>query len=74
MRTNGFLLGGVLLVALAFFSFLYAAIDPDRGNSIRGIVFFGAPIFPAMMGLVLIVAGYATSLLNRTAWNSHQLA
>jgi hypothetical protein len=73
MRTNGFLLGGILLVAFAFFSFLYAAIDPDRGNSIHGIVFFSAPIFPAMMGLVLIVAGYATGLMNRISWNSHQM-
>ena len=73
--TNSFLVGGLLLMAFALLSFLYAVLDPERGDSVRGILFFGTPLFPAMMGLVLIVAGYATGLLNRTAtWDTPQAA
>jgi hypothetical protein len=72
--TNTFLLGGVLLLAFALFSFVYAAIDPDGGDSVRGLVFFTTPLFPAMMGLVLIVAGYAVGLLNRATWDMPQPA
>ena len=60
--TDAFLLGGVLLVAFGLVGFLYRAINPDGGDSVRGIILFGTPLFPAMMGLVLIVAGYATGL------------
>ena len=75
MRTmNSFLLGGVLLLAFALFSFVYAIIDPEHGDSVRGILFFGTPLFPAMMGLVLIAAGYSGSLFSRTSWNSPQMA
>ena len=75
MRTmNAFLLGGVLLLAFGLFSFLYTTIDPDGGDSVRGILLFGTPLFPAMMGLVLIVTGYAAGLLGRTTWDTPQPA
>jgi hypothetical protein len=72
--TQALLFSGILLLVFSLCSFLYAVIDPDRGHSIHGLILFGTPMFPAMMGLVLIVAGYATAFLNRMSWNSHQLA
>jgi hypothetical protein len=75
MRTmNAFLLGGILLLALSLLSFLYAAIHPDGGDSVRALPVFGTPFFPAMMGLVLIVAGYAAGLLSRASWDTPQIA
>jgi hypothetical protein len=70
---NALLVGGALLVALGLFGFIYAAVNPDGGDSVRGIFLFGTPHFPAMMGLVLIAAGYAVGLLNRTTWDTPQL-
>ena len=72
MRTMPFWVGGLLLIAFAIFNSVYAILDPDHGNSVRGVAFFGTPLFPAMMGLVLIVAGYTTALLNRASWDTPQ--
>jgi len=74
MRTMPFWVGGFLLIAFALFNFLFSVIDPDHGNSLRGVVFFGTPLFPAMMGLVLLVAGYTTTLFNRANWDIPQAA
>jgi hypothetical protein len=74
MRTmNALLLSGVLLLAFGLFRFIYAAIDLDGGESVGAILLSGTPLFPAMMGLVLIVAGFAAGLLNRMSWDSPQL-
>jgi hypothetical protein len=72
MRITSLWVGGLLLIAFAIFNFLYAILDPDHGNSVRGVAFFGTPLFPAMMGLVLIVAGFTTTLLNRANWDTPQ--
>lgn len=71
--TNALLIGGALLLALGLFGLLYTVIDPDGRDSVGGIFLFGTPLFPAMMGLVLIVGGYAVGLLNRTVWDTPQL-
>ena len=70
MRTmNGFLMAGMLFLILALFTFVRSIFEPDHGNSFRGLLLFGTPLFPAMMGLVLIVAGYAAGLVGRSNWN-----
>ena len=74
MRIMPFWVGGLLLIAFAILNFLFTIVDPDHGNSLRGVVFFGTPLFPAMMGLVLIVAGFTTALLSRTNWDTPQAA
>jgi hypothetical protein len=71
---NAFLIAGILLMTFGLFSLVYSAIDPDGGDSVRAIFIFGTPLFPAMMGLVLIVAGYAVGLLSRTSWDTPQIA
>jgi hypothetical protein len=71
---NALHLCGILLVAVSLCSFLFAVIDSDGGDSVRGILLFGTPLFPGMMGLVLIVAGYAAGLISRSTWKSPQLA
>ena len=69
------ILGGRILAhRFCAFNFLFSVIDPDHGNSLRGVVFFGTPLFPAMMGLVLLVAGYTTALLSRANWDTPQAA
>jgi hypothetical protein len=70
---NVLLWSGVLLLAFGLFRSIYAAIDPDGGESVGAIFLFGTPLFPAMMGLVLIVAGFAAGLLSRTSWDTPQL-
>ena len=72
--TDAFLLGGVLLVAFGLFGFLYSAINPDGGDSVRGIILFVTPLFPAMMGLVLIATGFAMGLMARSGCGEAQLA
>jgi hypothetical protein len=72
--TNALHLCGILLVAVSLCSFLFAVIDCDDSDSVRGILLFGTPLFPAMMGLVLIVAGYTAGLISRSTWESPQLA
>lgn len=72
MRTMPLWIGGLLLIAFALFNFLLSIIDPDRGNGLRGVVFFGTPLFPGMMGLVLIVAGFTTALFSRVNWDTPQ--
>ena len=75
MRTmNALLLSGVLLLAAGLFRFIYAAIDLDGGESVGAILLSGTPLFPAMMGLVLIVAGFAAGLFSRMTWDTPQLA
>jgi len=71
---NVLLIAGLLLLGLGLFGFAYAAIDPEGGDSIRGIIIFVTPLFPAMMGLVLIVAGYAAGFLSRAGWDTPQIA
>jgi Na+/proline symporter len=72
MRTTPFWIGGLLLIAFAILNFLFSIIDPEHGNGLRGVVLFGTPLFPAMMGLVLIVAGFTTALLSRVNWDTPQ--
>jgi hypothetical protein len=72
--TNAFLLGGALLVAFGLFGFIYSAISPDGGDSVRGIFLFVTPLFPAMMGLVLIATGFAMGLMTRSSCGDAQLA
>ena len=72
MRTMPFWVGGLLLIAFAVFNLLFSIVDPDHGNAVRGVVFFGTPLFPAMMGLVLIVAGFTTALFSRANWDTPQ--
>jgi hypothetical protein len=75
MRTiNCFLIAGVLFLVLALFSFVHSAYDPDHGDSLRGILLLGTPYFPAMMGLVLIVGGYAAGLVGRPNSNGRRMA
>jgi hypothetical protein len=70
---NVLLWSGVLLLAFGLFRVIYAAIDPDGGEAVGAIFLFGTPLFPAMMGLVLIVAGFAAGLLSRASWDTPQL-
>ena len=72
--THSFLLGGALLVAFAVASFLYVAFVPDRGDTPRGVLFFGSTLYPTLMGLVLLVAGFTAGLSSRTAWNPPRAA
>ncbi len=71
---NAFLIAGVLLLGLGLFSFAYAAVDPEGGDSVRGLIIFVTPLFPAMMGLVLIVTGYTLGFLSRAGWDAPPMA
>jgi hypothetical protein len=69
MRTqNSFLLGGALLVAFALACFLYVTVAPDN-DAPRGILFFGTTLFPTLMGLALLVTGFASGLFGRATWD-----
>jgi len=70
---NALLLCGILLLVFAAVGLIYSIIDPDRGDSVRGIFLVGTPLFPAMMGLVLIAAGYTVGLLSRSTFDTPQL-
>jgi hypothetical protein len=70
---NGFLMAGILFLALAICTFLRAAFDPDHSDSFRGLLLLGSPYFPAMTGLVLIVSGYAAGIVGRSTSNEPRI-
>ena len=75
MRTlNSYLLGGALLVAFALASFLYVTFAPDREDTAKGILLFGTTLFPTLMGLALLVVGFASGLFGRTSGDRHEIA